>query len=435
MNAKYRVFSFLKTIQDPSYPKWKKLIRDLIEHKSDLSSQYLSELLRFAKNHVPYYSKIIKGSGFDLETLAELPILNRKSFSRNFESLKSKDLMNRPHYTIHSGGTTGKPQIFYQDKDYFNWTLATERFYFERFLGFDPDTVGNVILWGSPEDLLIRKKFKTKISQWLKQTIFLNSYALTQDQCKEYVQKINKKKPFFIRGYAQSLYYLARYVCELEIKVHSPRYIVSAAEKLYPFMKSTIEDAFSCPVYDYYGSRELGALAGECGKGKLHIFSFNNFVEIVDDKDNPVKPGQEGRVIVTNLHNFSMPLIRYELGDTAVLGHPCSCGNNLPTLEQVTGRITEHFKTSNGSLVSGLFFACMCHDDWMEHFQVIQKDLNDVEILYKPKRQPSEDDLKVIVEKIKTVMGNDCLVNWTEVNEIPLSPQGKQVITKNLIAS
>ncbi len=435
MNTKYRLFSFLKTIQDPSYRKWKKLTRDLIDQKFDYSTQYLSELLQFAKNKVPYYSQIIKGSYSGPESLVEIPILNRNQFRENFEYLKAKDLENRPHYTIHSGGTTGKPQIFYQDYDFFNWSLITEQYYYECFLGFDPDEVGGAILWGSPADLLEKKKIKTKISQWLKQTVFLNSYSMTQDQCREYVQVINRKKPFYIRGYAQSLYYFAKFIVEQNIKVYSPNCIISAAEKLYPFMKSTVQEAFSCPIFDYYGSRELGALAGECHENKLHIFSFNNWIEIVDDKGKPVKPGQEGKVIVTNLHNYSMPLIRYELGDTAVLGHPCSCGSNLPTLEQVTGRITEHFKTSNGSLVSGLFFACMCHDDWMEHFQVIQKDFDSLEILYKPKRQPSENNFKVINDKIKTVMGNDCHIKWKEVEAIPLSPQGKQVITKNLIAS
>ena len=95
-------------------------------------------------------------------------------------------------------------------------------------------------------------------------------------------------------------------------------------------MRADIEEAFGTKVYNFYGSREVSNLAGECKKGLMHTFDFWNYLEVLDDNNQPVKEGEEGKVVVTNLVNYSMPLIRYEIGDLALRGPAqCTCGNNL----------------------------------------------------------------------------------------------------------
>ena len=78
-------------------------------------------------------------------------------------------------------------------------------------------------------------------------------------------------------------------------------------------MRQKIENIFGTKLYDFYGSREAACIAAECKYGLMHVFSFNNYVEILDNNDQPVEEGEEGKVIITNLHNYSMPLIRYEI--------------------------------------------------------------------------------------------------------------------------
>ena len=99
-----------------------------------------------------------------------------------------------------------------------------------------------------------------------------------------------------------------------------PKIVVSAAENLSDTMRNVIESNFGTKVYNFYGSREIGNLAGECKDGLLHSFLFWNYLEVLDKDNQPVREGEEGRVVVTNLYNYSMPLIRYEIGDMAILG-------------------------------------------------------------------------------------------------------------------
>merc|ERR1712117_186324 len=226
-------------------------------------------------------------------------------------------LANRPYYSNTSGGSTGKLLQVIQDAEYEEWREATELFFYRQFLDIEPVVTSKVILWGSSKDIALQTKKKN----------------LTARQ--KILKLINQKKPKLIKSYAGSLYQLAKFVKDNNLSIHSPKKIHTSAETLRKFMRDLIEEVFKCKIYDFYGSREVGAISGECVKGKIHIFNFNNYLEVVDRNNKPIQPGVEGRVLITTLHNYSMPLIRYEIGDTAILGTPCNCGSKLPTLERI----------------------------------------------------------------------------------------------------
>jgi phenylacetate-CoA ligase len=138
--------------------------------------------------------------------------------------------------------------------------------------------------------------------------------------------------------------------------------------------------------------------------------------------------------MVTTLHNLSMPLIRYDIGDTAVLGSACSCGNRLPTLENVTGRITDHFFLRDGTLVHGEYFTHLFYfRDWVAEFQVLQREVDLIEIYFVAQGELVQADRTEIDAKIRMVMGDSCRVEWNEVAEIPRTPHGKLLFTRSLV--
>ena len=105
--------------------------------------------------------------------------------------------------------------------------------------------------------------------------------------------------------------------------------IMTSAGTLHPLMREKIETAFQCKVFNRYGSREVGDIASECeAHAGLHVFPSGNYIEIVDDQGHPVPNGEEGNILVTNLYNYAMPLIRYYIGDRGVLSRSdrCACG-------------------------------------------------------------------------------------------------------------
>jgi phenylacetate-CoA ligase len=395
----------------------------------------LEALLRYAAAHVPYYARALSGSVDLLEQFRRLPPLTKALLREHGDALRSDELSARPHILNSSGGSTGQPVTLVQDREFKSWCAATEAFYYERFLGIVCDETRKVILWGSERDIFSQtKSWKRIVWNRLTQTTFLNSFRMTEQEMIHYVDAINEQRPEYIRGYAGSLFELARFIRRHELPVYRPRLICSSAETLRPFMRELVESVFGCPVFDFYGSREVGAIGGQCRRGKMHLFSFNNLVEVVDDENCPVSPGEQGKLLITALHNTAMPLIRYEIGDTAVLGDGCDCGSPLPTLERITGRVTDHFTTRSGSLIHGEYFTHLFYfKEWVREFQVLQTELDEVQVYYAPKSPAPAEDVDDINRKIHLVMGQDCRVQWHEVSEVPRTPQGKLLFTRSLV--
>ncbi len=425
----YRAMLYKLGRKKITFREWENYFNQILEGDPRFSNNCLIKQLDYCCQHIPFYKS------FDNIEFSNYPIINKALIKQEFSNLLSDELHKFDHFRNSSGGSTGKPLTFIQDKCFTQWSIATQTFYYQQFLGVDYPSVSKVVLWGSERDLLKKRKtIKARFSNWLTQTNFLNTFKVSEATLLEYIQVINTRKPVFIKGYAGSLYILARLAQRRRISIHNPKFVYSSAETLRPFMRNTIEEVFGCKVYDFYGSREVGSIAGECFAGKLHVFDFNTYVEIVDASGHSVRPGEEGRVITTTLHNRSMPLIRYEIGDTACLGSSCSCGSPLPVLERVTGRLTDHFSTSDGSKVHGEYFTHLFYFlDWLEEFQILQTDIDQILVFYVSALSAPEVDISDIDEKIRYVMGKDCNIEWKRVETIPRTPQGKLLYTRNLL--
>lgn len=414
---------------------------DLIEFKK----LHLKKLLLHASKHVPYYRQLLKNFGVvngeivELSKFNKIPIIT-KEIIRSKELL-SDDYLTRNWYYNSSGGSTGEPTRFIQDANYRKWVDATNEFYYKDMLDINERNVKKILLWGYPRDIFKGTiGLKGKIGNWLTNTEFLNSFTLTEAKMDKYIKTINLYKPDVIRGYAGSLFELCRFAETKNIKIYTPKIVVSSAETLTKEMREKIESVFGTKLYDFYGSRETASLAGECRCGLMHIFEFNNYIEILDENNQLAKDGQEGRIIVTNLHNYAMPFIRYEIGDMAVLGpHKCKCGNILPTLERIYGRIEEQFIRKDGGIVIGYYFVhlmgVVLNKGFIKKFQVIQEDYDKIRILVIPNKTLPDVEKKDIEDKIKVQMGQDCKIIWDFVDDIPKTRSGKYLYTISLLNS
>lgn len=438
-----------------SYPIAKKKVSDYSVEYAELTAAYetntidlfqkkkLKQLITHAKMHSPYYKIFFSdidtsGDDPDLSGFNKMAPLTKEIIRANLKNIYSDDYTSRQWYFNSSGGSTGEPLRFIQDITYTKWGNAMHRFYYTHFLGIDEPFCSKIILWGATRDLFEgRRDFKSKCIDWMHNSVFLNSFLMTEPDMAGYVKTINAYKPVLLRGYAGSLYELSKYIQRKGIPIHSPDIIVSAAETLHTNMREEIESVFGRKVYDFYGSREIGTLAGECKNGNYHTLFWNIF-EVLDNNNNPVNVGEEGRVVVTNLFNYSMPLIRYEIGDTAIRGpDTCGCGQLLPTLKKITGRITDHFKLKNGTHVPAEFFIHLlgveCNKGEIKKFQVIQEDYNKIRIAVVINNKIPDDYTQDIDEKIRVVMGPECEITWNFVDDIPKTKTGKYLFTKSEI--
>jgi phenylacetate-CoA ligase len=161
------------------------------------------------------------------------------------------------------------------------------------------------------------------------------------------------------------------------------RALLSYADRPPEDLHSLARAIWDVPVHDTYSCIEFGPLALQCPEhGKLHVQSESALVEIINASGHPCVPGETGRVIVTGLHNFAMPLVRYDLGDYATVGEPCACGRGLPVIASINGRARNIACDPSGRR----FWPLINPSVWLEtpitHRQLIQHSANTIEIRY-----------------------------------------------------
>ena len=195
--------------------------------------------------------------------MIKFPCLIKLIIRARFEDLKSDDLFKRKWHLNSSGGSTGEPVTFIQDKEYHYWTTAIKILY-DSWTGY---SIGDrkIRLWGSIQDLsLVEESFKNRLIKWIDNNVCLNAFRMTPAEMEAYVKKINEFKPIQILAYAESIYELSRFIEDEDLWIYSPRAIMTSAGTLFPHMRDTIGRVFKAPVFNRYGSREVGDIACEC---------------------------------------------------------------------------------------------------------------------------------------------------------------------------
>ena len=292
----------------------------------------------------------------------------------------------------------------------------------------------SVDLWGAERDMY-NTSAKFDLRSLLNNKYFLNTFVLSDEIIADYIKRLNKIKPSFIKAYVHSIYDLAKYINKNKIDIEFKPTIHCTTGPLYTEMREEISKAFNCArVYSFYGSREVSAIATETNLSTgMSVLYDNVFVEVLDDAGNPVKRGEEGNVVVTTLNNKYMPLIRYKIGDRAIKGDDLSFGTL--NLERVVGRTLGVIYKKDGSKIDGQFFTTLFFEKkGIKGFQLVQKSLDNV-ILYVVKSQLfQESELSAIIERIRNeLQGVD--VNVTFCDKINLTSTGKIMYVYSEIGS
>lgn len=413
-----------------------------------LQRERLVRLLLHAYRHVPYYRELLADTGVvtrdgevALERYPSLPFLTKDILRTRFEQLKSDDLSRRRWSFNTSGGSTGEPVRFIQDTEYRRWARAA-KIRFDAWTGYRAGAP-KILLWSSERDLLVGQETAiVRSRRWLKNELWLNGHRMTPERMRLYVKKINEVHPKQILAFAESLFELARFAERAGVNVDAQEAIMTSAGTLYPEMRRAIERVFGAPVFDRYGSREVGDMACECeAHAGLHVSPLTHHIEVVRPDGSEARPGELGEVVVTLLTNLAMPLIRYQIGDQAVAGSKdrCGCGCDWPRLQRIEGRLKDSFVTRDGTIVRvpDFFFY---FKDWVRQFQFIQEDYDRVRLLLVPtasREQAGEyisQDRPELERQLGILMGGLCKLEIDLVNEIPCSPSGKFRYTISKVA-
>lgn len=325
-----------------------------VEKLREYQKKKLQKLIKHCYDNVPYYQVLFDQIDIDTKKnvstneFYKIPILTKKQIQENFAELLSKDVLKEQLILNSTGGSTGQPLNFYQDKQYANWRQSATIRAWKYFVGFQKDEL-EALIWGAEKDIGKGLGIKKVLYHVTREGILpLNTFDLDRKLIEKFLFYYNILKPKIFRGYASSLYFIATFVEENNLRIKSPNAIISSAEMLWPEMRKKIENVFNAKIFDSYGCREVSQIATECQMHNgLHIVMENQYVELI-----------ENQVIVTNLNNYCMPLIRYKIGDIAekITDSICECGRGSSRLIGLKGRESEMIVLPNGKIIHGEYF-------------------------------------------------------------------------------
>lgn len=393
----------------------------------DLQLGQLRTLLRHADSSVPYYSRSLGEldiDGFDGEMFSALPLLTRRDLQENFESLRSTRLP-RDHGAVAEGrssGSTGSPARFLStavNQLFWNALTLREHQWHRRIFSGKLASIRNVTEngtltnWGPPTSIA----FQTGRGATLR----------IDTPIPEQAEWLQEQNPDYLLSYPTNILALARYCDQSGIQVARLREIRSMGEIVTQEMREICRRVWDASVIDMYSCQEAGYLALQCPTGDhYHVQAESVILEVLREDGRPCEPGEIGKVVITSLHNFVMPLIRYEIGDYAEKGDTCACGRGLPVIRRIMGRARNILTYPTGEthfpLLGGERYAEIAP---IRQYQVIQHSLREIEVRLVVDRPLPRDEEATLREFILSKLGYPFHLSFSYHARIPMGAGGK----------
>jgi phenylacetate-CoA ligase len=424
------------------HPHARRYLRELQKYEfapfKDVQSLQLARLqsvVRHAAEYVPYYRNLFREHGIRPEQIRSpqdflrVPVLTKATLQLKLVELIAEDRDRTQGHANASGGSTGKPVQFFQDAEYWDRAYANQWFV-DSWWGIRPGD-RTAWVWGADRDIP-DQSWRERMYGAISQVRMCNAFALTEPQMDGFAKMLATWKPRYVIAYASALEVFAKFLLERPQLHVRARAIKTTADVLSKGRREIIEKAFGCPVYNFYGSREINNLAAECpAREGLHISSLTRYVEIVDDAGKPVPPGVPGRLLLTDLTNYFQPFLRYEIEDIGSWKQePCSCGRPFPVLEQVWGRSSDFIVTPEGKLIHSIFFTHLFYDmPEVALFQINQKELREIDVYIVLRPGINTYPAQLLRQRLQEAFGPSVHFVVQLVSEIRRPPSGKHRFT------
>jgi phenylacetate-CoA ligase len=412
----------------------------------------LKNLISHAYRDVPYYREVFDQHGIKPEAirttddLVRVPILTkdiiRKNFPKNITSVSERPSGEAVWTT---GGSTGEPLKFFGDTR--SSSIAWASFFrYCQWMGYEwGDSIAG--FWRAQAHTGHIQKWHQRVLDWIQKTRipnvhYFNASTMGEEHLEQYVLKLSRLKPQILRGYVSALRCLAEYYAKHPTQSIRPKAITTTAEVLSPHDRELLRRSFSADVFDQYGSAECMGVAFECPEhAGLHITMEHCIVEFMDEQGKKVENGQKGKLVVTDLDNYTMPFIRYMNGDEGSYeGDACHCGRGLQLIDYVDGRSIDMIRGINGNSAHGLFFVTMLQGlGWFEKygikdFEIVQEAPDRLDCSFVCNSSPGDSGKADFIRSCCHHFGK-MQINIKFVNRIMPSPSGKRRYTRSEIAS
>lgn len=378
------------------------------------------------KNNKSYQEFIGKKS---IENWNEIPIMTKKEFQKPLQERLSNGFTPKNVYVNKTSGSSGDPFIFAKDKfcHALTWTNIINRF---GWFGIDFNSSKQARFYGIPLDFIGNKKERLK--DFLKKSYRFPIFDLSDKILEKVLLKFQNKKFDYINGYTSSIVLFAKFLEKKNIVLTSVcptlKCCVVTSEMLFEEDKTLMEKQFGVPVVNEYGASELDLIAFQNNNDEWQINSETLFVEILDENNNVLPLGKEGRIVITSLYNKAHPFIRYDIGDIGILDEKSTF--KKPILKKLIGRTNDIAVLPSGKKSPGLTFyyvtKSIIEDDGnVKEFVIKQTKIDTFDIEYVSQKELNNNQIKTIEKAISTYLENGLHFNFIRKEKLTRSKSGK----------
>lgn len=404
-----------------------------------IQKKRLTDIVHHAAAHSPYYRDLFSKQGFETENFSiaefqQLPLLEKEIVREKIDQLLVEGAVKENLVVAKTGGSTGTSLTIYFDKQWQERRCA-DAMRSDEWSGWRLGMQTGAVWGNPPEPHGWYEQFKQR---WLYcQDLYLDTMSISPVSMDRFVDEWRRRDVDVLFGHAHSLYILADYLAETGNCGVFPKGIIATSMMLLPNEREIMEAVFKCPVTNRYGCEEVALIACECERHDgMHLNIEHLYIEFLRKDGSQALPGEDGEIVVTDLYNRAMPLIRYRVGDVGRASvRTCECGRGLPMMDRISGRTADFLKKRDGSRVAGISLVerTLTAIDGIKQMQIVQDSFDNLVVNLVKRDSYSERDGKRIELELKEVFGNGVDVNLCFLSSIPRESSGKYRFSKCLV--
>ncbi|WP_299332721.1 phenylacetate--CoA ligase family protein [uncultured Psychroserpens sp.] len=389
--------------------------------------QKLQAIINYHLEHNSFYRSM--AASIDPKVWHTVPVMTKRDLQKPLEERLSDGFTTKRVYVNKTSGSSGDPFVFAKDKfcHALTWAVIQNRF---GWYGLDFNTSKQARFYGIPLDK--KGYYKERVKDSLSNRHRFSVFDLSDAAFEKLLKKFKSTAFDYINGYTSPIVQFAKFLNrkEMNLKTICPtlKACVVTSEMLFEDDKVLMEEQFSVPVINEYGASELDLIAFQNPNSDWQVNSETLYVEILDDNDNVLPYGEEGRVVITSLYNKAHPFIRYDIGDIGVLSEQSTL--KLPILKTLIGRTNDIAILPSGKKAAGLTFyyitKSIIEDDGnVKEFIIEQLDKHLFNIKYVSTFVLSEEKTNIITEEMERYLENGLTITFERHEELERSVSGK----------
>ncbi len=413
-----------RRLRPQRYAGLQELLQNQQLSRADLQrtqQQMLARILDFARRRTDFYAAYhgyLPGNA----ALQDYPVLRKDQVRQNAQSMIDRALDKRLLRQAHTGGSTGQPlAYFYTGEKTELMRAGMMRSYM--WSGWRPgERIVN--FWGAPQDLKQVPGLMARLRHWAAAELTIPAYNFAEQDMADWLHTIRRYRPVLLQGYASVLARFAGFLLDQGQHLPPLKGVYSTAEVLHDHQRRIMEQAFGCKVFNQYGSREIPNMAMECRQGNMHVLSDRVVMESVEEKG-------VNKLLVTSLTDFTMPFIRYEIGDTGrLLDDACSCGLPFPLMRMDLCRSNDLITTPSGKTVYPAYFIHLLDEiHGVQQFQFVQERSDRVMLNIQASRPLPDSSKSALQKRVAEDLGLH--LHISRVKNIAKTPSGKHRFVVN----